>query len=89
MSVGGVVDAGWAGATAAQSTTGIGVALGCSRTHRNTLYRAGKFEEAQKAYEMALKEDDLPGNLKTLLSDQKATLRVSHDKIKALRDAQV
>ncbi|MES3018814.1 MAG: PA2169 family four-helix-bundle protein [Bacteroidota bacterium] len=46
-------------------------------------------DAAQKAYQMALKEDDLPGHIHALISDQKATLRVSHDKIKALRDAQV
>ena len=46
-------------------------------------------DAAQKAYQMALGEDDLPGHIRTLLSDQKATLRLSHDKIKALRDAQV
>lgn len=46
-------------------------------------------DAAQKAYQMALKEDDLPGHIHTLISDQKATLKVSHDKIKALRDAQV
>ncbi len=45
-------------------------------------------DAAQKAYQMALKEDDLPGHIHSLISDQKATLRVSHDKIKALRDAQ-
>jgi len=45
-------------------------------------------DAAQKAYQMALKEDDLPAHVATLISDQKATLRVSHDKIKALRDAQ-
>ena len=46
-------------------------------------------DAAQKAYQMALGEDDLPEHIRTMLSDQKATLRVSHDKIKALRDAQV
>lgn len=46
-------------------------------------------DAAQKAYQMALGEDDLPGHIRTMLSDQKAILRVSHDKIKALRDAQV
>jgi uncharacterized protein (TIGR02284 family) len=46
-------------------------------------------DAAQKAYQMALGEDDLPGHIRTMLVDQKATLRVSHDKIKALRDAQV
>ncbi len=46
-------------------------------------------DAAQKAYEMALKDEELPGHIRALVSDQKATLRVSHDKIKALRDAQV
>jgi uncharacterized protein (TIGR02284 family) len=45
-------------------------------------------DAAQKAYQMALQEDDLPSHLRSLISEQKATLRVSHDKIKALRDAQ-
>ena len=45
-------------------------------------------DAAQKAYEMALNEDDFPAHLRSLISQQKATLRVSHDKIKALRDAQ-
>lgn len=46
-------------------------------------------DAAQKAYETALTEDDVPGHIRSLISEQKATLRVSHDKIKALRDAQV
>lgn len=45
-------------------------------------------DAAQKAYEMALKEEGLPSNIRSLISDQKASLRQSHDKIKALRDAQ-
>ncbi len=45
-------------------------------------------DAAQKAYEMALNEDDLPGHIHSLISKQKTTLRASHDKIKALRDAQ-
>ncbi|RZL45495.1 MAG: aldehyde dehydrogenase, partial [Pedobacter sp.] len=32
--------------------------------------------------------EDLSANLRTLITDQKASLRVSHDEIKALRDAQ-
>ena len=46
-------------------------------------------DAAQKAYEMALKEEHLPAHLYSMIKEQKATLRVSHDKIKALRDAQV
>ncbi|MEJ7778738.1 MAG: PA2169 family four-helix-bundle protein [Daejeonella sp.] len=46
-------------------------------------------DAAQKAYDMAIKEDGLPGHILSLISQQKTTLRASHDKIKALRDAQV
>lgn len=58
---------------------------------RKTVLENCEFGEdaAQKAYEMALKEEDLPGHIHSLISQQKATLRISHDKIKALRDAQV
>ena len=45
-------------------------------------------DAAQKAYEMALKEDDLHPHLRQLILDQKSRLKASHDKIKALRDAQ-
>jgi len=44
-------------------------------------------DAAQRAYKMALNEEDLSADLRTLITDQKATLRVSHDEIKALRDA--
>jgi uncharacterized protein (TIGR02284 family) len=46
-------------------------------------------DAAQKAYRTALAEEDLPAHIHSLISGQKATLRASHDKIKALRDAQV
>lgn len=45
-------------------------------------------DAAQKAYKSALEEDDLSANLRELITEQKAQLRVSHDEIKALRDAQ-
>ena len=45
-------------------------------------------DAAQKAYKSALQEDDLSANLRTLITEQKAQLRASHDEIKALRDAQ-
>src|ERR1700712_38180 len=42
-------------------------------------------DAAQKAYKEAL-EEDLPGYIRTTLEAQKAMLRTSHDRIKALRD---
>ena len=61
-----------------------------SGNDRKAVLESCEFGEdaAQKAYQMALQEDDLPGHVRSLISDQKASLRVSHDKIKALRDAQ-
>lgn len=44
-------------------------------------------DAAQKAYEMALNDDDVMAETKALISRQKAELKTSHDKIKALRDA--
>jgi uncharacterized protein (TIGR02284 family) len=43
-------------------------------------------DAAQKAYKSALASDDLPAYIRTMLEEQKQTLRASHDKIKALRD---
>ena len=40
------------------------------------------------AYKMALAEEDLSSDLRSLITEQKDQLRVSHDEIKALRDAQ-
>ena len=44
-------------------------------------------DAAQKAYKAALAEEELPANLRSLIETQKQTLRASHDKVKALRDA--
>lgn len=44
-------------------------------------------DAAQKAYKEALAEEELPANLRSLIEAQKQTLRASHDKVKALRDA--
>ncbi len=57
---------------------------------RTTVLSNCEFGEdaAQKAYEMALKADDLSANLRTLITEQKVSLKVSHDEIKALRDAE-
>ena len=45
-------------------------------------------DAAQRAYEKALKEEDLTAEATHLISDQKARLRNSHDKIKRMRDTQ-
>ncbi|MFC1224347.1 MULTISPECIES: PA2169 family four-helix-bundle protein [Pedobacter] len=57
---------------------------------RKTVLNNCEFGEdaAQNAYKMALEADDIPSNIRELISDQKAALRVSHDEIKRLRDAQ-
>ncbi|WPQ60740.1 PA2169 family four-helix-bundle protein [Chitinophaga sancti] len=44
-------------------------------------------DAAQKAYDSALEEEELPAYLREMVSEQKQTLRRSHDKIKELRDA--
>lgn len=57
---------------------------------RKTVLNNCEFGEdaAQKAYKMALAEEGLSANLRDLISEQKTSLRTSHDKIKALRDSQ-
>ncbi|WP_131537509.1 ferritin-like domain-containing protein [Pedobacter nototheniae] len=56
---------------------------------RKTVLNNCEFGEdaAQNAYKMAL-EEELPSNVRELISDQKASLRRSHDEIKRLRDSQ-
>jgi uncharacterized protein (TIGR02284 family) len=44
-------------------------------------------DAAQNAYKEALNENNVPAYIRTLLEEQKQTLRASHDQIKALRDA--
>jgi uncharacterized protein (TIGR02284 family) len=58
---------------------------------RKTVLNNCEFGEdaAQKAYKMALDEEDLSANLRTLITEQKAELRMSHDEIKRLRDSQM
>lgn len=57
---------------------------------RKTVLNNCEFGEdaAQKAYKTALEEEDLSANLRSLISEQKTELRVSHDQIKSLRDMQ-
>ncbi|PZR22932.1 MAG: aldehyde dehydrogenase [Citrobacter freundii] len=46
-------------------------------------------DAAQKAYDQALATDaELPTDIRQLITDQKSSLRKSHDKIKRMRDAQ-
>ena len=44
-------------------------------------------DAAQRAYQMALDDEDVMAETKTLIARQKAALRQSHDRIRALRDA--
>ncbi len=57
---------------------------------RKTVLNNCEFGEdaAQNAYKMALEVEGVPANIRELISEQKAALRVSHDKIKGLRDAE-
>jgi uncharacterized protein (TIGR02284 family) len=43
-------------------------------------------DAAQKAYKMALETEGLSADLRSIISEQRADLRTSHDRIKALRD---
>ena len=45
-------------------------------------------DAAQKAYKLALQEEGLSADTRSLIEEQKAALKVSHDAIKALRDSQ-
>ncbi|RYZ44416.1 MAG: PA2169 family four-helix-bundle protein [Sphingobacteriales bacterium] len=58
---------------------------------RKTVLNNCEFGEdaAQNAYKMALESEGLPERLRSLVEQQKTTLRASHDEIKALRDSQM
>ncbi len=43
-------------------------------------------DAAQRAYSSGLEEDDLPAEIRTLITEQKEKLKRSHDKIKGMRD---
>ncbi|MDB5022077.1 MAG: Aldehyde dehydrogenase [Pedobacter sp.] len=45
-------------------------------------------DAAQRAYKAALEEEGLSANIRTMITEQKALLKTSHDEIKALRDLQ-
>ena len=57
---------------------------------RETVLNNCEFGEdaAQKAYRTALENEDLPAFIHSMLSEQQTLLKGSHDKIKALRDAE-
>ena len=46
-------------------------------------------DAAQRAYETALKKEDLSSDAREIVSNQKAKLKESHDKIRRMRDTQV
>ena len=56
---------------------------------RETVLNNCEFGEdaAQKAYKTALETEGLSADLRSLITEQKADLRTSHDKIKGLRDS--
>ena len=57
---------------------------------RKTVLENCEFGEdaAQKAYKTALEEENLPSYVRSLLSQQKSSLKAAHDRIKMLRDFQ-
>lgn len=57
---------------------------------RISLLDACEFGEdaAQRAYTEALNEEGLPMDITDIIREQKASLRLSHDEIRAMRDAQ-
>lgn len=59
-----------------------------SGNDRKTVLSSCEFGEdaAQKAYKEALESEDLPAYIRQTVSEQKQALRVSHDKIKQMRD---
>jgi uncharacterized protein (TIGR02284 family) len=70
--------------------TWMDVRAAFSSNERQTSLANSEFGEdaAQKAYETALKSDELSFDLRSLITRQKATLRSGHDTVKRLRDAE-
>ena len=56
--------------------------------NRKSVLASCEFGEdaAQKAYETALKDDELTPDVRTIVEVQKAELRDAHDQVKAMRD---
>lgn len=86
------------GEKAAKGTTGSGkiyrawmdVKATFTGKDRKAILASCEFGEdaAQKAYEEALKADDLPTDIREMISEQKSSLKRSHDRIKRMRDTQ-
>lgn len=64
------------------------VKSGFSRSDRKSVLEECEYGEdaAQKAYEKALDTDDLPADIRSLVQEEKSSLRDSHDTIKNYRD---
>jgi len=85
------------GGDEASGTTAIGkvyrawmdVKAAFSGNNRKAVLESCEFGEdaAQKAYKMALDEDDLPADVRELFVQQKQLLKTSHDLVKSLRDS--
>jgi uncharacterized protein (TIGR02284 family) len=58
--------------------------------NRKSILSSCEFGEdaAQRAYETVLKDDEIQGDLRLTIENQKKSLRESHDRIKSLRDSQ-
>jgi uncharacterized protein (TIGR02284 family) len=61
-----------------------------SGDNRRSVLASCEFGEdaAQQAYDSVLKDDELEGDVRLTIENQKKSLRESHDRIKHLRDAQ-
>jgi uncharacterized protein (TIGR02284 family) len=61
-----------------------------SGNNRKTVLASCEFGEdaAQQAYDSVLKDQEIAGDLRLTIENQKKSLRESHDRIKHLRDAQ-
>jgi uncharacterized protein (TIGR02284 family) len=71
--------------------TWMDIKSGFSRSERKSVLEECEFGEdaAQKAYEKALDPDNnLPPDVRTLVEEEKTSLRSSHDTIKSYRDIQ-
>lgn len=57
---------------------------------RKSILSSCEFGEdaAQTAYKMALEDENLTGHLRSMVYEQKHSLKLAHDQIKALRDQQ-
>ena len=86
------------GATPAEGTTTKGkiyrtwmdVKATFTGDSRKSVLSSCEFGEdaAQHAYETVLKEEEITGDIRRTIENQKNSLREAHDKIKNLRDAQ-